>query len=105
MDEIEVPQELRDSIDTLARRDKARVVLYVDPTMQHGENFLPTLNVEGDDGYYRVPEQFRAAVAQFFGPDYRVAKRRVDEVNETLGVPRDEAREIVIGVMFRGGAK
>lgn len=101
----EVPQDLLDSIDTLVRRDGARVVLYVDPTMLHGDNYLPTLNIEGDNGFYRIPEQFRSEVSRFFGPDYQAAKRLVDEVNEHLGVPADEAREIVIGVMFHGGAR
>ncbi len=102
----QIPEQLLDAVNVLREANGgARVVLYVDPTMLHGENFLPTLNVEGDDGFYRVPDFYRPHVARFFGPDYRSAKQLVDEVNEFLGVPAGEAREIVIGVMFHGGAK
>lgn len=101
-----IPQELLDAVAALSEANSgARVVLYLDPTMQHGENHLPTLNVEGDDGYYRVPDFYRPHVARFFGPDYQRAKKLVDEVNEHLGVPAGEAREIIIGVMFHGGAQ
>jgi hypothetical protein len=102
----QIPEQLLNAVNVLREANNgARVVLYLDPTMQHGENYLPTLNVEGDDGYFRVPDFYRPHMARFFGPDYRAAKRLVDEVNEYLGVPADEALEIVIGVMFHGGAK
>lgn len=80
--------------------DGKTVVLHLDASMKFGENWLPTLNIEGDTGFYRFPDGFRREIAGFFGPDYQVARGRVDEANETLGVDPDRARDIVVGIIF-----
>jgi hypothetical protein len=100
-----IPDTLLGSARQLSQmNDGARVVLYVDPTMQLGENYLPVLNVEGDDGFYRFPLAFRSEATAFFGADYIEAKARVALVNRRLGVSPQDALGIVADIMGRSRA-
>lgn len=101
-----MPDEIRICMQALSQmNDGRRVVLYLDVTMQHGENWLPTMNVEGDDGFYRFPDMARGAVARFFGMDYAAAKQAVDSVNKALGIEPAEALDIVAAIIFRRDAR
>jgi len=101
----QIPVELLTAVGLLSQfNGDNRVVLHVDPTMLYGENYLPVMNVEGDNGFYRFPESARREVAAFFGPAYTKAQVRVDQVNEHLGVSTVDARMIVLGIMGRGRA-
>jgi hypothetical protein len=97
-----MPDAIEDCVTALSQMNgDKRVVLYLDATMSYGENWLPTLNVEGDDGFYRFPDMVRDEVARFFGPDYSAAKRGADFANRALGVDPAEALDIVAAIMFR----
>lgn len=100
---MNLPWDLTTSVEALSEHNDGRVVvLYLDETMQHGENWLPTMNVDGDDGFYRFPTMARSTVATFFGSDYRAAKDLVVVVNKQLGVSPEKAREVMLGILRRG---
>ena len=100
---ITVPQPIVDCVESLHRLNPklGRVVLWLDETMQYGENWLPTLNIEGDDGFYRFPDMVRDEVAGFFGSNYQQARDLVDEVNLALGADAETVFDIVGGIMGR----
>lgn len=84
-----------------------RVVLWVDEAMIHvnldgDHQFLPVMNIEGDNGYYRFPDSIRDQVSGYFGALIGPARERVAEMNTERGIAPAEARRIVMDTMVRG---
>lgn len=99
---VTVPTAIQDTIAMLSTiNGGADVALYLDETMKDGANWLPTLNVRGDDGYYRFPDACRTQAAAFFGPDYQAAKALVRKVNELRGLTPENVRDIIAGILGR----
>lgn len=97
-----IPVEIQDTVALLSTMHTgADVALYLDESMTEGGNYVPTLNVRGDNGFYRFPDAVRTRVAAHFGPNYRIAKARVDEANAARGITPEAARDIVLPMMPR----
>lgn len=102
----QIPGEIMACVRSLSiGNDGKRVVLYLEASMQHGENFLPVLNIEGDTGYYLFPKAARSVVGAFFGLNYAVARERVNRVNTALGIDPEEAIDIAVATRLRGGVR
>jgi hypothetical protein len=96
------------AMDSLSRmNDDSRVVLHLDETMVHvpGDTreiwYLPVMNIEGDDGFYRFPEGIRDQVAWFFGQTIEGARAAVEAINLERGFTPDQARKVVLDIMVR----
>jgi hypothetical protein len=95
------------AMDTLSRMNgDRRVVLYLDASMIHAkmdgyQRYLPVMNLEGDDGYYRFPEGIRDQVSDHFGALIEPARAQVAEMNRANGFTEREVLEIVTSTMAR----
>lgn len=100
----EIPSSITWALDTLSRMNGDRTaVVHLDRSMLHGTDYLPTANLRGDDGFYPFPTGLRDEIAAYFGPDIDTAQARVQRVNASRGVSREDAQEIVLGIMRAAG--
>jgi hypothetical protein len=99
---------IRETMQTLSRMNgNRRVVLRVDDSMIHttdegDQRYLPVMNVEGDTGFYRIPETIRDEVSGYFGALIAPARQIVEEINVENGIDPREARQIVLDTIVRG---
>ncbi|MFG3710959.1 hypothetical protein [Micromonospora sp. NPDC047730] len=86
---------------TQAALRRRRVILFVDESMLTEHGYEPVFVAEGETGCYRQGRENHQQ-PWYFGHDFKVAKRLVDEANERLGVSPEEAHHIVMASMFPG---
>jgi len=99
---------IKTAMDTLSWMNGGQsVVLHLDESMIHVPGdprdiwYLPVMNIEGDDGFYRFPEGIRDQISWFFGQEIAGARAAVDRVNQERGFTPKQARRITLDIMVR----
>lgn len=91
---------LAKAAEAQAATSNRRVVLHVDQTMLTEHGYRPVMVVEGEDGYHQQGNPDKLQEPWYFGHDYLIARRLVNEANERLGLTPKEALDIVLDSMY-----